>query len=146
VLTTLIAVAGTLLGVLATGLLQARAQHASRAAASQDARTQAIAALSCALAEHRGVMFKRECARLSGADAATLTGARAVSHTTRAAVTEPLTTVCILIPALAGAARTAAKACYALRDAADHDTLAALRETALAAADRLIDDAAHHLG
>jgi len=145
-LTTLIAVAGTLLGVLATGLLQARAQHASRAAASQDARTQAIAALSCALAEHRGVMFKRECARLSGADAATLTGARAVSHTTRAAVTEPLTTVCILIPALAGAARTAAKACYALRDAADHDTLAALRETALAAADRLIDDAAHHLG
>ena len=87
-------------------------------------------------------MWTREHLRLTGADQATQTAARTLTHTTRAAITEPLTTVCILIPALAGAARAAARACYALRNAPDEDALAELRESALTAADRLIDDAA----
>jgi hypothetical protein len=146
-LDSVIAVAGTLLGCLLTALTQQRSERAARAharsAQRQDAQIQAIAALSCALADHRRTMWAREHARLGDASAKAYAAARAESHTTRAAITAPLTTVCILAPHLAHTARAAAQAVYALRQATDVDALTALRHQALAVADRLIDDAAH---
>ncbi|MFJ7417845.1 hypothetical protein ACIQXD_04430 [Streptomyces uncialis] len=68
--------------------------------------------------------------------------ARAESHATRSALTAPLTTLALLAPSLTPAAQAAADAVYALRGAADHDTLATLRTGAITAADALVRVAA----
>lgn len=142
----IIAVSGTLLGTVAAYLLQQRASRTERAEArAADQRreiTTAVTQLAPALADHRRTMWVREDLRLSGAAPEDYQAARAASHATRAALTAPLVTLQVLAPELAGAANEAAQAAYALRGAVDAATLTALREMAIAAADRLVAEAA----
>ncbi|MFF0484123.1 protein kilB [Streptomyces sp. NPDC004435] len=142
VLTSVIAVVGTLLGALVAGLLQYRLTRRERVAVQaadlRRERLAAVTALVSALAEHRRAMWVREDLRLNGADAAVYEQARAASHATRAAITAPLTAVQILVPALAGQAAMAAGAAFSLRHAADADALNAGRDAAIAAADQLV--------
>ncbi|WP_031523076.1 hypothetical protein [Streptomyces sp. NRRL F-5123] len=137
-----VAVAGTLLGGLLTGLLQSRSARAERKAARADRRADDLRAALGALVEvtgdHRRAMWRREHLRLTGAPAAEYEGARAESHATRSAVTAPLVAVSVLEPALAPVARAAAQAAFDMRGAADLDALAAVRERAITATDDLV--------
>ncbi|TDC80118.1 protein kilB [Streptomyces hainanensis] len=145
-----IAVAGTLLGGVVTGLLQERAGRAARREARADQRRddqlRAVAELVAALGDHRRALWFREDLRLAGADAEALAAARTASHATRSAVTAPLVSVSVLAPPLAGSAREASMATFAVRAAADRDALAALRQSAIAATDRFVAAAGGHLG
>nr|WP_011475448.1 hypothetical protein [Streptomyces sp. 44414]ABC67386.1 pRL2-23 [Streptomyces sp. 44414] len=147
-LSTVIAVAGTLLGALVAGLLQNRAARATRDAARDDQRRaqelEAVTAFASAVAAHRRAMAVREELRLTDADADRIAAARAESHATRSAIEAPKVLVSILVPALGQAAEDAARASYALRGAADLDTLNTLREAAIKAADHFTTTAARH--
>jgi hypothetical protein len=138
----LIAVVGTLAGVLLTSLAQQRTARTERSAAERTARRRdaldAVAQLAAALADHRRAMWVREEQRLAGGD---WTTAREASHETRAAITAPAVRVAVLVPELAPAVKAAETATYALRGAADHQTLAAARQDAVAAAETLVHDA-----
>ncbi|CUU60848.1 hypothetical protein Ga0074812_14848 [Parafrankia irregularis] len=138
----IIGAGAALLGTLAGGLAQWAAARATRTTAERQARHTAVATLTAALAAHRTAMWVREDARLTGANPAGLAGLRAASHTTRAAITVPLTELCLTAPDLADTARAAAAATYALRHPADHTQLTAAREAALAAERTLVDTAA----
>jgi len=142
----ILAVVGTLLGVLVTGSLQNRAAAAERRAAHTAEQRAAVAALAAALADHRRAMWLREDARLSGAPAADVAELRATSHATRSAVTAPEAAAVMLAPQLRPAVTAAVKATYALRGAPDADTLAARRAAAVSAADDMLTAAAGALG
>lgn len=133
-----IAVIGTLLGSMATHLVQQRGSD--RTALRRD-RLAAVTALTVALADHRRAMWMREDLRLCGADASAYEVARAESHGTRSALTAPLTTLAILAPGLTRAAQDAATATYRMRDAASAQTLNAARDEAITACERLVADA-----
>jgi hypothetical protein len=141
-----VAVAGTLAGGLVASVAQARAARVERRETRrEDRRGEVVAAVTrlvSALADHRRAMWLLQDRRLSGADAHVVDEAQAASHETRSAVTAPLATVRLLAPALADTAQQAAQASYAMRNAPDADTLEALRAAALAASDRLVDEAA----
>lgn len=143
-LTTLIAVLGTLLGTALAYLLQQRGLRMDRAETrAEDRRRERLTAVTdlvSALAAHRRAMWVREDLRLAG-DQDGYIAARAESHTTRAAITAPLTLVSVLAPDMAQAAADAAAATYALRGAPDAEALAALRRGAITASDRLIASA-----
>ncbi|MFD9814477.1 protein kilB [Streptomyces sp. NPDC059080] len=146
----IVAVIGTLLGSITAYALQQRAARSERAEARASERRAsqltAVADLVAALADHRRAMWMCEdIALTSGTDTDAYREARAASHATRAALSTPLTTLRLLAPDLAGTADAAACASYALRNAADADTLAARRNAAVEAADRLAADAAAHL-
>ena len=140
-----IAVAGTLLGGVTTGAVQLRGARAERREnRREDRRNEVVAAVTvllAALATHRSKMFALEEWRLSGAPSAVVDAARAASRESRSAVTAPLVTVRLLAPALGETARQAASAAYAMRNAPDMDTLETLRANALAASDLLLDKA-----
>ena len=141
-LSTVLAILGTLAGSGLAYVLQQRAARAERAETRAVGRSHdrlaAVTALVSALADHRRAMWVREDLRLSGAGHDTYSAARADSHVTRAAITGPLTRVVILAPPVALLAKEAAEATYALRGAADGVTLASLRTAAIAAEERLI--------
>lgn len=134
-LTTLIAVLGTLAGVAITNGYQARAARTARQETRRVEGLAAVEILAAALADHRRAMWVREDLRLRGED---WSAARAESHTTRSAITAPLTRVQILLPAAAGHAGAAAQAVYDLRGAEDHAALTAARDNAIRKADELI--------
>ncbi|MCB5910353.1 protein kilB [Streptomyces pinistramenti] len=140
---TLIAVAGTLLGAVVAGLLQHRTARTAREGERDDARRdkelEAAVAFTAAVAAHRRAMAVREDLRLTGAGADRVAAARAESHATRSSIEGPKALVSILVPALAPAAEDAARAAYALRGAVDLD---ARRESAIEAADRFMATAA----
>lgn len=138
----LIAVAGTLLGVLATGTVQRRADGARRAAERTAETLAAVAELVAALADHRRAMWVREDLRLRGED---WDEARAESHRTRAAITTPLLRVQLLMPSVAGEARAAAAATYAMRRPGDASELAGRRDIAIQVTDALVTAAGRHL-
>ncbi|WP_163549155.1 protein kilB [Candidatus Frankia nodulisporulans] len=135
---TLIGAAVALVGTLLGAAGQWAAGRSARRAADTAARTSAVAALVAALAAHRRAMWIREDARLGGADPDRVAALRADSHASRDAITAPLTTVLLLAPGLAEAARTAAAATYALRHAPARADLARLRDAALAAEAALV--------
>jgi len=134
----IIAVAGTLLGGALAGLLQVRMERGARVDRRAEALRVALGELVAALGDHRRAMWHREELRLRGLNQETVDKARATSHATRSAVTAPLVAVSVLEPSLAQPARQAALAAFALRDAPDHEILAARRETAIAATDDLV--------
>lgn len=144
----IIAVLGTLAGAVVAGLLQHQAARATAADARNERRRterlEAVTALAVAVADHRRAMWVREDLRLSGADADRVAAARADSHATRAAVTAPQLALSIVVPDLVEAAGAAVNASYALRNAADPQTLAALRTASIAAADAFTTAAAAH--
>ncbi|MGW2599979.1 protein kilB [Streptomyces klenkii] len=145
-LSTVIAVLGTLLGAVVAGLLQHRAARTARDDARVDHRRDqeltAVTDFASALASHRRAMAVREDLRLTGADPDRLTEARAESHHTRSAIEAPKVLVSILAPSLAPAAEAAAKASYAIRNAANLEELTALRADAIQAADHFVAAAA----
>ncbi|MGW1158666.1 protein kilB [Streptomyces sp. NPDC002513] len=134
----IIAVAGTLLGGALTGLLQFRGERAARADRRAEALRLALGELVAALGDHRRAMWHREDLRLKGASREALEAARATSHATRSAVTAPLVSVSVLEPSLAEPARRAALAAFGIRDVADHTVLATRREAAITATDDLV--------
>ena len=134
----IIAVAGTLLGGTLAGLLQVRVERAARADRRAEALRVALGELVAALGDHRRAMWHREELRLNGLSQETVEKARAASHATRSAVTAPLVTVSVLEPSLAEPARQAVQAAFALRDAPDHDALAFRRQAAIAATNDLV--------
>ncbi|MFG2881885.1 protein kilB [Streptomyces sp. NPDC048297] len=138
---TIIAVAGTLLGGALTGLLQFRGERAARAERRAEALRSALGELVAALGDHRRAMWHREDLRLKGASQEAVDAARAMSHVTRSAVTAPLVSVSVLEPSLAEVARKAALAAFDIRDADDLTVLAARREAAIVATDDLVDAA-----
>lgn len=101
-LTTVLAVAGTLLGSIVTGTFQhLAAGRAERAAATEQLRRErleAVATLAAAGSDHRRTLRVRGQARLRGADEAELEELRAKSHATRSAITRPLVTLRLLVP------------------------------------------------
>ncbi|MFD8415474.1 protein kilB [Streptomyces sp. NPDC059650] len=147
-LSTVVAVVGTLLGAVVAGGIQYRTTRASLSEARQEHRQDkelaAATAYASALAAHRRAMAVREGLRLDGAAPEAFAAARAESHATRSAIEGPKVTVSILVPGLTAAAEEAARATYALRNARDHRALDALREGAIAAADRFVAAAAGH--
>ncbi|MEU2573396.1 protein kilB [Streptomyces anulatus] len=141
-----IAVLGTLLGSVTAYMLQQRTARRDRAEVrgyeERRDRIAAVTALTVALADHRRSMWVREDLRLSGASDADYQAARAASHNTRSALTAPLTTLAILAPDLAGVAREAAGATYALRNTENRELLDFYRRAAIEAADELVRAAA----
>ncbi|WP_030603578.1 hypothetical protein [Streptomyces achromogenes] len=133
-----IAVAGTLLGGALTGLLQMRRERAARDERRAEALRVALGELVAALGDHRRALWHREDLVLNGASPEAVDAARAQTRATRSAVTSPLVAVCVLEPALTGPARRAALAAFALRDAPDRTELAARREAAITATDDLV--------
>ncbi len=134
----IIAVAGTLLGGTLAGLLQVRMERAARADRRAEALRVALGELVAALGDHRRAMWHREELRLKGLSQEAVDKARAASHATRSAVTAPLVAVSVLEPSLAEPARQAMLAAFALRDAPDHENLASQREAAISATDALV--------
>ncbi|MFE3601360.1 protein kilB [Streptomyces sp. NPDC059142] len=147
-LSTVIAVVGTLLGAVVAGLIQHRTARTTRSEARDDHRRdrelEAVTAFASAVAGHRRTMAVREGLRLSGADPEVISAARAGSHATRSAIEAPKVQVAILIPSLATAAEEATRATLALRGAPDQQTLDTLRENALTATNRFVAAAARH--
>ncbi|MEV4975555.1 protein kilB [Streptomyces scopuliridis] len=144
----IIAVAGTLLGGIVTGLIQNRHARGARTEAREDqrrgAQLQALTALASAVAAHRRAMWVREDLRLSGAAPEAYEAARAESHATRDAITAPLVSLSVLAPALASPAKEAARASYRLRGAADAEALSDARDASIAASEQLIAAAGAH--
>jgi hypothetical protein len=149
---TLIAVGGTLAGVLLSVLTQAwlaRTARRENQAARDEARLErrrdnaltAVITLAKALADHRRAMWELGAHQLSHADNNTLAAAMDCSHDTRSAINIPLVTVEILVPTLAPAANQATQATYAMRQPDDLDTLEQLRVTAKATHDHLVAEA-----
>ncbi|MFD7734304.1 protein kilB [Kitasatospora phosalacinea] len=145
----LVGVGGTIAATLSSGLLQHRAVQAARAADTHQQQRrdliQAVTDLAKALAAHRRAMHARERLRLTGADDAVQAEARSESHRTRTEITAPLTTFSVLAPTLADAARGAARASYALRNAHNQADLDTARTTASTLADELVAQVAAHL-
>ncbi|WP_405185558.1 pRL2-23 [Streptomyces albidoflavus] len=150
-LATLLAVAGTLLGALVSGLLQHHLARAARAEAHaaqhRTAQLDAVTDLADALSAHRRAMWALLDATLTNADPDRVTELHDESHRTRAAVTAPAVRIRLLIAdqAVRDAATTAITATYAIRDATDPNHLETLRQAALTAHDHLVEEAARHL-
>lgn len=150
-LTTIVAVLGTLLGSIATGMFQhlasGRTERAAVAAQLRRDQLDAITRLAAAGADYRRVMRKRGQARLSQASAAQQEQLRNESHLIRSALTQPMTTLQILLPNphVYAAARAMVTTALALRDATDLDALNAAQEAARAAHDDFVGIAARHV-
>lgn len=145
-LTTLVAVLGTLAGAALTGWLRVFTDQRQHAVEQAEARREqiitAVTDLVTALAAHRLAMWVREEARLTSAPADTIAVLREASHETRGAVTAPAVRLQVLAPALTSAAQAAEQATHQMRDAADLTALGARRADALAAAQALTAQAA----
>ncbi|MET8982171.1 protein kilB [Streptomyces sp. NPDC004539] len=133
-----IAVAGTLLGGLLAGFLQQRGERAARRERREEALRTALGELVAALGDHRRALWHREELRLNGAEESALTAARTTSQSTRSALTAPLVSVSVLEPTLSAPARAAVLAAVDLRDVPDLETLSARREAAIKATDELV--------
>ncbi|MDX3385344.1 protein kilB [Streptomyces niveiscabiei] len=133
-----IAIAGTLLGGLLAGFLQQRGERAARAERREEALRVALGELVAALGDHRRALWHREELRLQGASEEARHSARTASHATRSALTAPLVSVSVLAPPLAVTARAAVLAAVNLRDVPDLEALSARREAAIRATDELV--------
>lgn len=136
--TSLVAVLGTLAGGGLTATVQGRLARANRRETRRADALAAVTQLAAALANHRRAMWVLEDRRLSGALEEAVDEARTISYDTRAAIEIPLHTVAILVPALAQSAEEATQATFAMRNAADRDTLTALRQAAKDAHGRFV--------
>lgn len=152
-ITSLVGIAGTLSGGALTGYIQSRAARAQRVdahrRAQQDGAVDAVAELVAAIDAHRAKMWTMENQRHENAQDGEPAPARpeAVDATiaTRAAISTPLTRVCLLLPTLAPLARAAVKATYELHNSTSAAKLKTLRDAAIAAAAEFTDTAAVQL-
>jgi hypothetical protein len=139
----LIAVIGTIAGGTITGYLQYWNNKAQRTdahlRAMQTEATKAVSMLIAAIDRHRAQMWLSENARHEGR----LTDDALYStHDTRGAISEPLTTVRLLVKSLAPAANAAVKATYDMWNSKSAEELKALRVSAITAVDAFIAEAA----
>ncbi|MGW1819801.1 hypothetical protein ACWCQM_40375 [Streptomyces sp. NPDC002125] len=153
ILTTVIAVLGTLAGVIVSGWYQRRsAERAERVARSEALRRDRLAAvtdLAAAISDHRTAMWVRGDAKIKGAAPDRLADLRSRSHQTRSAITRPLVALRVLItaPDVRQAADAMVTATHALRGAdTDTDVLTRVRQEALASHDHFVNVAAAYLG
>jgi hypothetical protein len=148
-LTAVIAVVGTLLGALLSGLFQhhaaGRTEKVARAERLRRDRLEAVTALAVAICDHRAAMWARGDAVLNGDPPERLRELKTRAHATRSAVTRPLIALRLHIsdPAVRQAADAMVTATYAMRDAytSTHD-LTEARQAAVVAHDHFIDVAA----
>lgn len=137
------AIGGTLIGTWLSNRATVRARTESR----RDAAVDAVAELAECLDRHRAVMWRMVARRLASAarlipdDPAAALDDRNTSHASRAAITRPMTMLCLRAPALAPAARSAARAAYAMHRATRLTDLERRRSAALRATEALIDAA-----
>ncbi|MFD7669269.1 hypothetical protein [Streptomyces sp. NPDC059788] len=150
--TTVLAVVGTLLGAIVSGRFQERAAERSvltnHAEAVRRDRLEAVTALACATSDHRRAMWMRGDAVLSRASAERNQELLDESHRTRSEVTRPLVALRVLIEdqAVRAAADHMITLTYAMREAFGTDEeLTAAREAAKVAHDRFVDTAASYL-
>lgn len=148
-ITTLLAVIGTLLGSIVTGTFQhLAAGRAERAAAAEQLRRDrldAVTTLAAAGSDHRRALWMRGEAQLRGASNEELNDLRTKSHTTRSAITRPLVALRLLVPdpAVHTTAQVMVVATYDMVDAAASlEELTAAQDRARAAHDRFINAAA----
>lgn len=150
--TAVIAVLGTLLGAVVSGLFQhlaaGRTEKVARTEQLRRDRLEAVTALATAISDHRAAMWARGDAVLKNDPADRARDLKTRSHATRSAVTRPLIALRLHItdPAVRQAADAMVAATYAMRDAyATTDDLTQARETALVAHDQFVDAAAQYL-
>ncbi|MFE4264582.1 hypothetical protein [Streptomyces sp. NPDC056883] len=153
ILTTVIAVLGTLAGAAVSGRYQRRAaEHTERVALGEALRRDRLAAvteLAAAISDHRAAMWVRGDAKLKGVAPDRQADLRSRSHQTRSAVTRPLVALRVLItdPAVRQAADAMVTATHALRGAdTDTSALTRARQEAMASHDHFVDAAAAYLG
>lgn len=149
VITTLLAVIGTLLGAIVTGTFQhlaaGRTERAAAAAQLRRDRFDAVTTLASAGSDHRRALWMRGEAQLRGAGDDELEELRAKSHVTRSAITRPLVALRLLVPdrTVHTTAQAMVVATYDMVDAAmSIEALTAAQDTTRAAHDRFIDAAA----
>lgn len=144
-LTTLIAVLGTLLAAAIAGHYQQRAAdrsaHEARHQQLAEDRRAAVVELTAAISTHRATMYHRADARLRDLPDDRVQELRDDSHKTRAAVTKPLITLRLLIgdPAVRAAADHMVTTTYAMRSSMDRPAITAARQAAVAAHDQFVD-------
>ncbi|MFJ7242156.1 hypothetical protein ACIQWB_34195 [Streptomyces olivaceus] len=101
-ITTLVAVIGTLLGSIVTGTFQhLAADRARRDSAAEQLRLDrldAVTTLASADSDHRRALWMRGEARLRGASNTEQEELRAASHITRSAITRRLVALRLLVP------------------------------------------------
>ncbi|MBD2829950.1 hypothetical protein ID875_21570 [Streptomyces globisporus] len=153
IITTFLAVLGTLAGSIVTGRYQRRSAERAERFARDEAlrrdRLAAVADLAAAISDHRTAMWARGDAKLNNAVPDRLADLRSRSHQTRSAVTRPLVALRVLItdPAVRQAADAMVSATHALRGAdADADALGRAHREAQASYDRFVNVTATYLG
>ncbi|MEU2874414.1 hypothetical protein ABZ769_35350 [Streptomyces olivoreticuli] len=144
--TAVIAVLGTLLGSIVSGLFQHKsADRTERVARGQELRRdqlEAVTALATAISDHRRAMWMRGDAKLKGGTQARIEELRGESHMTRSAVTRPLVALRILVTdqTVRAAADRMVTVTYAMRNAYESTAvLTEAREAAKVAHDDFVD-------
>ncbi|NYI05567.1 protein kilB [Allostreptomyces psammosilenae] len=137
----IIAVAGTLAGTATAGAITARTAKQGRRDQKTSDAMRAVADLVAAIDAHRAAMYSAGDAKLSGGDSAS---ARRDAHSTRGAISAPLTQVRILAPALGDPAKRAVQATYDMRNPRNRADLDQRRAAAKAAVEALVDAAERH--
>ncbi|MFD7549564.1 hypothetical protein [Streptomyces sp. NPDC059816] len=148
-ITTVLAVVGTLLGSIVTGTFQhlaaGRAERAASAEQLRRVRLDAVTALASAGSDHRRALWMRGEARLRGASGPELEELRTRSHSTRSAVTRPLVALRLLVPdpTVHTTAQAMVVATYDMVDSVTSiEELTAAQDVARDAHDRFVDAAA----
>ncbi|MFJ9635026.1 hypothetical protein ACIRU8_45775 [Streptomyces sp. NPDC101175] len=149
---TMIAVIGTLMGAVVSGLFQhrsaGRTEAVARLAQLRQDKLEAVTALAVAISDHRSAMWARGDAQLKADPADRIRDLKVRTHETRAAVTRPLVVLRLLVPNsdVRRAADEMVASTYAMRDAFTTTAdLTAARQTAVEAHDQFVAVAAHSL-
>ncbi|MFH8797580.1 hypothetical protein [Streptomyces sp. NPDC017941] len=151
-ITTALAVLGTLAGATVSGRAQERAAaQVVRVQTDEDLRrdrTEAVIELACAASDHRRALWRRGDAVLKDASTQRTESLREESHLTRGALNRPLIALRVLIEDqdVRAAADHMVTLTHAIRDAyATARALTAAREAAMVAHDQFVDAAARYL-
>lgn len=150
-LTSLVAVLGTLAGAVVSGLLQHRAARAGRdESRRQEVRRDqmnAATALAVALSDHRRAMWEVRDAQLTEQGEDRVRELRDESHRTRSAVTDPAVRLRLLVAddAVCDAAADAINSTYCMREARDVKELQSMRYAALKLHDEFVNTAGAYL-
>ncbi|MFF4484693.1 hypothetical protein ACFY1A_48200 [Streptomyces sp. NPDC001520] len=149
---TILAVVGTLLGAVVSGLFQhksaGRTEQTARREQHRREQLDAITTLAQAISDHRRAMWMRGDAKLKHHSAERQQELRGESHLTRSAVTRPLVAMRLLVtdPAVRTAADHMVTLTYAMRNAdTSTDHLTEARAAALDAHDAFVNAAAAYL-
>jgi len=139
------------MGSIVTGTFQnmatGRTERTAAATQLRRDRLDTIAQLAAAAADYRRAMRRRGQARVSQASADQHEQLRRDSHTMRAAITQPMTMLKVLIPdpEINAAARAMVDTAYQIKEAADSTAVSAAQEIARAAQDMFVELAARYV-